>query len=94
MVDVATIPGELFRRLAQALARGVEDVRRMLDGPPAPEDGAVPRAGVPGMAGAFAGAAQAVQGTALSMPFKVDFAGAVRASQLPDDMKRRWLSAT
>jgi hypothetical protein len=88
MIDAATIPGELLRRLGQVLARGVEQVRAMLD-EPAMVDRA---AGFGGMQGAFGGAMQ--PGPSTPTPVKMDFVSAVRASGLPEDVKRMWREAT
>jgi hypothetical protein len=90
-ITVATIPGELLRRLGEVLARGVDEVRKMLDGPPV-ADPAEGTAGAAGMQGAFAGAVQGVDTKRLLI--KIDFARAVQISQLPEESKRRWTDAT
>jgi hypothetical protein len=90
VIEVATIPGELFRRLAEVLARSIEEVRQILDGPPV-----VVRATRSAGADAFAGAAQVLPGSdTTGLPDKIDFASAVRVSQLAPDLKRKWSDAT
>jgi hypothetical protein len=90
VIEVATIPGELLRRLGEVLARTVEEVRQILDGPPVEVD-ATPGAG----AGAFAGAVQVLpRSDTTGLPDKIYFADAVRVSQLPPDLKRKWSDAT
>jgi hypothetical protein len=80
LVRLTTIPAALLARLADALGRGVDEIRAMLDGPPI----GVER----NTSSAFGGAGYAPED---SLPVQEDFAGAVRASSLPDDAKRRWL---
>jgi hypothetical protein len=82
LVQLTTIPFALLARLAEALGRGVDEIRAMLDGPPI---AVVPR----NTSSAFGGAGYAPED--VNRPAQQDFAGAVRASSLPEDAKRRWL---
>jgi hypothetical protein len=83
LVRLASIPARLLARLGEALDRGVEDVRRALDGPPLAE--AVRQGGA-----AFANAGVPV-GAPLP-PIALEFADVVRASALPEATKARWLA--
>jgi hypothetical protein len=94
VIVVATIPGELLRRLGEVLARSIDEVRRILDGPPEVVH-ATPSAGLGAPAGAFAGAMLVLPGTdTTGLPDRIAFADAVRVSELPEDVKRKWRDAT
>jgi hypothetical protein len=87
LVELATIPVALLTRLAEALGRGVDEIRAMLDGPP------VGFVGARGDASSAFGGAGYPQGE-VSAPAVEDFEEAVRCSRLPEEVKRRWLNAT
>jgi hypothetical protein len=84
LVRLASIPAACLARLGEALDRGVEDVRRMLDGPPLVD--AVRQGG-----GALANAGYSA--SAPLPPIALEFADAIRASALPEATKQRWLAA-
>ncbi len=83
LVRLASIPERLLAELAAALDRGVDEVRRMLDGPPLAA--AVRQGGA-----AFASASTSV-GAPLP-PIALEFADVIRASALPEATKARWLA--